>query len=206
MRSLGSLSLQLVLPAPGAGSLLRGAHAPDRRGVHQNPGLWIPPDDRLAQNRGACGQSQADPSSDAAHGPGGDLSQALPVEEEQGPRDLPLSSEECGHYPTESGLQHGYHLHPSKEGLCLSHGHYRLVLAVCPGLGGLGDHGCGILLLHALPGPDEGRSRDLQHGPGIPIYRQSVHRSSESPSHPDQHGRTGSGTGQCLRGTPLEVG
>ena len=27
---------------PGAGSLLRGAHAPDRCGVHKNPGLWIP--------------------------------------------------------------------------------------------------------------------------------------------------------------------
>lgn len=54
------------------------------------------------RRQGHPGQSQEDSSSGAAHGPGGDLSQAISLKEEDVPRDLPLSSEKSSHYQAES--------------------------------------------------------------------------------------------------------
>lgn len=73
MRTSGSLALDVLLSARGRGRLYSGAHAENRRGVHEAAVL------RSAADDGPRSLSQTGAAADAGDGARGDLSEAETV-------------------------------------------------------------------------------------------------------------------------------
>ena len=76
MRTLGSVTLDLLLSSHTRRAVEPGADAPAGRGVHEAPVLRLAEVDRLSAESGLRGQSKVHPGLDAADGARGHLSEA----------------------------------------------------------------------------------------------------------------------------------
>ena len=105
-----------------------------------------------------------------------------------------------GGHAAEPGVGDGHHVHPDGEGLRLSRGRARLVLAARPVVARVDHDGSVVLRRDVGGGAGEARQAgDLQHGSRLAVHLRSVHGRAGEERDQDQHGRQGRVAGQRVR-------
>ena len=125
-------------------------------------------------------------------GNGSVVSKAQPQSGEPGPQSVSVPAAGSGHRSSESGMGHGYHLHPDGPGLCVPGRDHGLVLAQGAVMA------CVQRARHPLlRGCHGGRRRglrcsgDIRYGSGQPVSQRRVHRCSQAARYPHWHGWQG---------------
>ena len=101
----------------------------DRPLSSEIPLLWQLSYPRLAGGAGTPGESEEGPAPDAGDGYGGAVSKAQPQSGEPGLQGVSVPAAGSGHRLSESGMGHGYYLHPDGPGFCVPGRDHGLVLA-----------------------------------------------------------------------------
>jgi len=177
--------------------------ASDRRAVPGDSVLWESSDDGVAEARRSCSESQASAAADAVDGCGGDLSEASVISGKQGTPQISVLAAGSDDQSRESGVGDGYHVCAAVSGLHVPGGSDRLAQSVRAVLAVVQQSGKQFLHRGAGGGSGVGMSGDLQHGPGSPVHESNVHEPTGTSWGVNQHGWSGSGNGQRVRGTTV---
>ena len=113
-----------------------GTDAAAGRAVHTNTLLWGKAHDSMATPGGASGQSEESTATVAEDWALGHLSRTINKQAVACTSGLPIFAQRRAYPSGESGLEFRYHIHKAAERVLLPGGCDRLVLAVCPLLGG----------------------------------------------------------------------
>lgn len=204
MQNPGACPVEFLL---SAGCLRSGgcdADEFDRRTIYEDALLRKPEDGRIFESVGACGESEAGSKTDERDGYPGDLSGSQYQPAADGSCGLSVSVEKSFDRETQPGLERRHHVHQTLAGFCLSGGNSRLVLPVRSGLEALEFSGDGILYGGSRRGLGTGKSRHLQHGPGMPVHKSGFYEAIAGAGNSNQHGLTRSGLRQHLQRKALE--
>ena len=126
--------------------------------------------DRRVRDRGAAQQPASREDADAADGDGSLVSPAPDDEAGGGTQGLSVSAARHRDHAAQSGLGDGHHLHSDGQGLGLSRGRARMVLAAGPGVACVDHDGRSVLHRGAAGGAGASRQAgDLQHGPRLAV-------------------------------------
>ncbi len=107
----------------------------------------------------------------------------------------------------ESGMGHGYHLHPDAPGLRLSQCRARLGHPAGPGLAPVEQSdGRSLRERFGRSHHEIWRTGNHEHRPRQPVHQLDLHRPASGTRHSGQHGWQGLLAGQRLRRAPLEIG
>src|SRR6266542_1468830 len=201
VRAAGPGAVQLLLPAPTRVSGELEIHAPAGRRIHATSILRRAQNDRLAARARLCCGTQTSATIAANDGIDGDLCQAAFEPEWIGAPAISISVRGGENPAGQPGLERRHYLYSAARGLCIFGGGVGLVQPVCVGVGAVEQPGGKFLCGGLGTGAGRRTARDIQHGPRCAVYQPAVPSALAQNPNPDQHGWTGSGVRQHLRGT-----
>ena len=170
--------------------------AGDRRAVLEATVLRLAADERLAFRARVGGQRETGSALDAGDGVAGKRSGTPHQPAASRAPGLPVFTAGSRSTTTQSGVVLGHHIRADATGISLSGGGDGLVQSIRAGLGVVQHVGGCVLRRGVAAGAGDGVPGDLQHRPGGPVYQRGVYRETPRCWNTDQHGRTGSSTGQ----------
>ena len=139
----------------------------DRRGVYPSSLLRQPQDVRVVAAARLWSQPQAGATAAAHDGAGVGGAQAQHEPPGAGAQDLPVPAARGADRPSRSGVVCRHYLHSSGPRVCVPHRRDGLVQPLRARLGGIGDHGGGVLRQCPAERPAPSWTpADLQHRPG----------------------------------------
>lgn len=206
VRTVGTVSLEPVLPGKRAQPAESVADAVDRRAIYETTVLRLAQDYRLAAQARAPGESQASRTVDAGDGASGDLPETSTITASSRTSNLSILASRCTDSTTQPGLEYRHHLHPTSGWIPLFGCNYGLVQSLCTGVGSINNAGYEFLRFSVGMGSCQRSSAgDLQHRSRRAVHKRPVHRTTHQSFDTGQHGWKRSCSGQCVCRTPLAL-
>lgn len=206
VRTVGTVSLEPVLPGKGAQRAESDADAIDRPAIYETTVLRLAQNYRLAAQARAPGESQASRTVDEGDGASGDLPETSTVTASSRTSNLSILATQCADSTTQPGLEYRHHIHPTSGRIPLFGSNYGLVQSLCTGVGSINNAGYELLRFSVGMGACQRRSAgDLQHRSRRAVHQYPVHRKTHQSFDTGQHGWKRSCSGQCVCRTPLAL-
>ena len=168
----GVVALELLLRADGSGECGEfEIDAEDRRALPGATVLRVTADDGMARGVGLSSEPQAGSTADAGDGIAGGVAGSSHECAPSGASSVSVLIAGFEDPRTERGVVFGYHVRAVTRGFSVLGGDHGLVQSVCVVVGVIEHNGDVVLRVGAGASVGDGATGDLQHGPGVAVYK-----------------------------------